>query len=44
MNPDWTTSLSELTELFSGWEMLELGESDAPHRLVRCAAIRPAKT
>lgn len=44
MNPDWTTSLSELAELLSGWEILELCESDAPHRLVRCAAIRPART
>jgi len=44
MNPDWTTSLSELTEVFAGWEMLEMCESGAPHWLVRCAAVRPVRT
>lgn len=41
MNPAWTASLPELTEIFRGWDLLELGESEPPHPLVRCAAIRP---
>lgn len=44
MNPAWTTAPAELADVFAGWELLELGESDMPHALVRCAAIRPART
>ena len=44
MNPDWTASRADLAGIFAGWELLELGESDVPHPLVQCAAIRPAGT
>jgi SAM-dependent methyltransferase len=44
MDPAWTLTVPELSELLSGWELLETGESDALHRLVRCAAIRPGRS
>jgi SAM-dependent methyltransferase len=43
LNPAWTLTLPELEELFSGWTILETGETAAPPFLVRCAALRPAE-
>ena len=43
-NPAWTMTRSGLAELFASWEVLEIGESSAPHFLVHCAAIRPKRT
>jgi tellurite methyltransferase len=44
LNPDWVMSPDKFRDLFAGWEILEIGESDEPgHALIHAAAIRPAR-